>query len=262
MPCRVMKGHESKVMLYGFGSRALSISTSVTFATCKQKDFQLTNWWALKKQTRVTNTAIQLFNMLVFVQSLSTHIADIIMTIPKPSWKLTTEKAMYLTYWQYIFSIDWIPWIYFKALTPKCTSRRQILNTTNLESIQIWLWEPMELKRRWRELKKHIFWKLLSTSCFSPISKETCFEAVTLSTLAHLHYVQRNPIWLNACNLQLLHLWAFHQSVVLKHVAFTCGEQMKNFVLDCQSFDTHFLVCTKNGKTMELVANCSSMNHQ
>ena len=63
MPCRVMKGRESKVMHYGFGSRALSISTSVTFATCKQKIFRLTNQWTFKKQTRVTNTTIQIFNM-------------------------------------------------------------------------------------------------------------------------------------------------------------------------------------------------------
>ena len=257
-----MKGHESKVMLYGFGSRALSISTSVTFATCKQKDFRLTNWWTSKKQTRVTNTTIQIFNMFSICSIIVNAYCWYHHDHPKTIMEIDKWKSNVLDILAIYFQYRLIPWIYFKALTPKCTSRRQILNTTNLESIQIWLWEPMELKRRWRELKKHIFWKLLSTSCFSPISKETCFEAVTLSTLAHLHDVQRNPIWLNACNLQLLHLWAFHQSVVLKHVTFTCGEQMKNFVLDCQSFDTHFLVCTKNGKTMELVANCSSMNHQ
>ena len=232
------------------------------FCNLQTEGFPIDKLMNIKK----TNKSYKHYNSNIqHVQYLFNHCQRILLISSWPSQnhhRIDKCKSNVLDMMAIYFQYRWIPWIYFKALTPKCPSWRQILNTTNFEWIQIWLWEPMELKRRWRESKKHIFWKLLSTSCFSPISKETCFEAVTLSTLAHLHDVQRNPIWLNACNLQLLHLWAFHQSVVLKHVTFTCREQMKNFVLDCQSFDTHFVVCTKNEKTMELVANCSSMNHQ
>ena len=126
MPWRVIKGHESKVVLYGFGSRALSISTSVTFATCKQKVFRLTNWWTLK--TRVAKITIQTFNILCMFQSVSTHIADIIMTIPKPAWKFKHIKLLDILAIQSVLvavSIEFREST-SKLWPPKCTSPRQI----------------------------------------------------------------------------------------------------------------------------------------
>ena len=169
------------------------------FCNLQREDFPIDKSMNIKKNKQELQTLQFKYSTLsVFVQSLSTHIADIIMTIPKPSWKLKNEKAMYLTYWQYIFSIDWIPWIYFKALTPKCTSWRQIINTTNLESIQIWLWEPMELTWRWRELKKHnIFWSFLAP----PASHQSPKKLASKQSLCQPWpiFMMRNGIHMTQC---------------------------------------------------------------